>query len=58
MEGSSGGAGIRSDGRRRKSYFVHVMETRVRVLGAEHPDTDQHGQPGVDVHESRPMEGG
>ena len=38
---------------------VRVMATRKKVLGAEHPShADQHGQPGVDVPESRSMEGG
>ena len=35
---------------------VQVIETRKRVLGAEHPS--QHEQPGVNVFESRPVEGG
>ena len=38
---------------------VQVMETRKRMLGAgASRHADQHGQPGVDVLESRPMEGG
>ena len=38
---------------------VQVMETRKRVLGAgASRHADQHGQPGVDVLESRTMEGG
>ena len=38
---------------------VQVMETSKRVLGAGASfHADQHGQPGVDVLESRTMEGG
>ena len=38
---------------------VQVMETSKRMLGAgASRHADQHGQPGVDVLESRPVEGG
>ena len=38
---------------------VQVMKTRKRVLGQKHPDTlqYQYGQLGIDIQESRAMEG-
>ena len=38
---------------------VRVMATSKKVLGVDHPShANQHGQPGVDVQESRSMERG
>ncbi|KAF8228065.1 hypothetical protein L208DRAFT_1404463 [Tricholoma matsutake] len=37
---------------------VQIMETSLRILGAEHPHTDKHGKPCINIQVSGMVEGG